>query len=199
MSTAMSLPPQRSNNIGRHGLTDEKSVNSTSKLSVAQRARLQADEQSCNSVRVKIVRRSNSNTENSSLLGSIGRSLSGVIDQSVLGIPSSSEESEDLSSEHEPEERRYAGKAQSDTGVSEAVSKNVVDFVVGCLATVLMHVYIIPFVLKKHKVRRNSIVTYATAGSSTCPAAGLSQGARFDQERVESSRWCRSLPTTTIT
>lgn len=140
MSTAMSLPPQRSNNSGRHGLTDEKSVNSTSKLSVAQRARLQADEQSCNSVRVKIVRRSNSNTENSSLLGSIGRSLSGVIDQSVLGIPSSSEESEDLSSEHEPEERRYAGKAQSDTGVSEAVSKDVVDFVVGCLATVLMHV-----------------------------------------------------------
>ena len=122
MSTAMSLPPQRSNNSGRHGLTDEKSVNSTSKLSVAQRARLQADEQSCNSVRIKVVRRSNSNTENSSLLGSIGRSLSEAIDQSVLGIPSSSEESEDLSSEGEPEQRRYAGKAQSDTGISEAVS-----------------------------------------------------------------------------
>jgi hypothetical protein len=126
-----------------------------------------------------------------------------VIDQSVLGIPSSSEESEDLSTEGEPEERRYVGKAQSDTGISEAVSACLLWLILFCwvlsLPTVLMHVLLSLFVLKNKKVRRNSIVTYATAGSSTCPAAGLSQGARFDQERVESSRWCGSLNTTTIT
>lgn len=129
MSTAVSLPPQRSSGGGRRTMSsspsDNRSVHSTSKLSVAQRARLQADEQSSNSIRVRAPPQRRGSSDGS-LLGNIGKSLTEVIDQSVLGIPSSSEESDDISSEGEGEERQYGGdithSPHSDTGVSEAVS-----------------------------------------------------------------------------
>jgi len=113
MSGVQSLPPQRSATRRSKSSSDSvNSANSTSKLSVAQRARLQADERSSNSVRVKPPPRRGQSE--SSLLGSIGKSLTEAIDHSVLGLPSSDESSDEF--DDTDDERRYSN---SETGMSE--------------------------------------------------------------------------------
>jgi len=179
MSAAVSLPPQRSSAQRNKSspLSDNKSVNSTSKVSVAQRARQLADERNSTSVRVRAPPPRRGSHSDSSLLGNLGKSLSEVIDQSVLGVPSSSD-SDDLSTDDDERERRYGDYAHSDTGASEVVRR--CKLVIDGIACLVFGVLLIPRPCALLTLVGN-VFTGATS-LTACQAVGLSQGAGLDQE-----------------